>query len=424
MSAIAASVEGLSKRYRLGEREPYKTLRDVLASAAYMPFRSRSGEMDGQRAKRGQWIWALKDVSFEVHRGDAVGIIGRNGAGKSTLLKILSRVTEPTDGEVKLYGRVGALLEAGTGFHPELTGRENVFLNGAVLGMARAEIKRRFDDIVDFAEIGRFIDTPVKRYSSGMYLRLAFSVAAHLEPEILVVDEVLAVGDLAFQRKCLGKMGDVAREGRTVLFVSHNMAVVQSLCRSAVLLKDGVVRMQGTTGDTVAAYLRTLEQAAQDDLLARTDRGGRGTVALAKVQVCTRDGQPSGSLTTGWPARFVFHLTAAPLGLSIGLTIYDQFGQPVTHLSSYTRGPEDACDPALGSAVLCDLDELLLAPGRYRIDVEVETNAQLQDFVEGAAFFDVEESDVRGRAFHGGGGTNYGSVIFPHRWTLPMTRNE
>ncbi len=247
-------VQGLSKQYRLGTRkESYATLRDTIVGAARAPLRlwRRNGHSTDNT------IWALKDVSFEVAPGEALGIIGRNGAGKSTLLKILSRITDPTTGQVDLYGRVGSLLEVGTGFHPELTGRENIFLNGSMLGITRKQIERKFDQIVDFAGVEKFIDTPVKRYSSGMYVRLAFAVAAHLEPEILVVDEVLAVGDADFQKKCLGKMGDVASEGRTVLFVSHNIASIQRLCSSVILLDSGKIVAHGPAHEVTARYLQS-----------------------------------------------------------------------------------------------------------------------------------------------------------------------
>ncbi|MGA1844948.1 MAG: ABC transporter ATP-binding protein [bacterium] len=253
MTAGAIRVESLSKRYRIGTREPYRTLRDSIVAAIRLPLRriARRGSHPGDM----ETIWALKDVSLEVGEGEVLGIIGRNGAGKTTLLKILSRITQPTEGKVTLFGRVASLLEVGTGFHPELTGRENIYLNGAILGMNRFEIGRKFDEIVSFAEIEQFLDTPVKRYSSGMYMRLAFAVAAHLEPEILLVDEVLAVGDAAFQKKCLGKMGAVAREGRTVLFVSHNMAAIRSLCTRAILLESGRVRNSGCAEDIISEYL-------------------------------------------------------------------------------------------------------------------------------------------------------------------------
>ncbi|MCA1614282.1 MAG: ABC transporter ATP-binding protein, partial [Acidobacteria bacterium] len=241
-------VEGISKSYRLGARQAaYATLRDSIAGALRAPFT--------RRAPR-ETVWALHDVTFEVEPGEVVGVVGRNGAGKSTLLKVLSRITEPTGGRVELYGRVGSLLEVGTGFHPELSGRDNIYFSGAILGMRREEIARKFDEIVSFAEVEKFIDTPVKHYSSGMYMRLAFAVAAHLEPEILLVDEVLAVGDASFQQKCLGKMGEVARAGRTVLFVSHNMTAVNQLCPRTIMLSDGRVARAGPTAEVVPEYLK------------------------------------------------------------------------------------------------------------------------------------------------------------------------
>ncbi|MCP9494745.1 MAG: ABC transporter ATP-binding protein [Pyrinomonadaceae bacterium MAG19_C2-C3] len=258
-------VENLSKRYvlgaRSGEHASYGNLRETLAGAIRRPLGWVRGT---RRSGEKQTLWALRDVSFDVRAGETVGIIGRNGAGKSTLLKVLSRITEPTSGRVRLYGRVGSLLEVGTGFHPELTGRENIFLNGSILGMNRIEITKRFDEIVAFAEVEEFIDTPVKRYSSGMYMRLAFAVAAHLQPEILIVDEVLAVGDAQFQKKCLGKMGDVARSGRTVLFVSHNMAAVTQLCNKAILMERGKMVEQGETSRIVQSYLATDHTSAAD----------------------------------------------------------------------------------------------------------------------------------------------------------------
>jgi lipopolysaccharide transport system ATP-binding protein len=275
-TAIAA--EGIGKRYRIGgPSEPYGTLRDTVASAVKAPFRS----MRGRRSAR-EDFWALHDVSFEVAEGEVMGIIGRNGAGKSTLLKILSRITRPTSGRAEVRGRVGSLLDVGTGFHPELTGGENIFLNGAVLGMRRSEIRRKFDEIVAFAETERFLDVPVKRYSSGMYMRLAFAVAAHLEPEILIVDEVLAVGDGNFQRKCLGKMRTVAREGRTVLFVSHNMAAVRTLCRSAVVLDRGGIVRRGTAADCVSFYAEMNSQHRGSSWVRPDDAASR-PLTIARV---------------------------------------------------------------------------------------------------------------------------------------------
>ncbi len=259
MSDVAIRCEGLAKRYEIGEREAYKTIRDVITDAVAAPFRRlRSAARHSSKGNGSQdkpTIWALKDVSFEIKRGEVVGIIGRNGAGKSTLLKILSRITEPTQGRVDIWGRVGSLLEVGTGFHPELTGRDNIFLNGAILGMKKTEIARKFDEIVAFAEVEKFIDTPVKRYSSGMYVRLAFAVAAHMETEILLVDEVLAVGDAQFQKKCLGKMDDVAKHGRTVLFVSHTMPSIQRLCSRCVLFENGAVKIDAGVDRAIEEYL-------------------------------------------------------------------------------------------------------------------------------------------------------------------------
>ena len=265
MGNIAVKVENLGKMYHIGgPQEAYQTFRDAITRTISAPFKRARDLLSGQAygaAGLTEEIWALKDVSFEVKHGEVIGIIGRNGAGKSTLLKILSQITEPTTGYADIYGRVGALLEVGTGFHPELTGRENVYLNGAILGMSRNDINRKFDEIVEFAGVEKFIDTPVKHYSSGMGLRLGFSVAAHLEPEILVVDEVLAVGDAEFQKKCLGKMSDVASEGRTVLFVSHNMSAIRSLCQHAIWLKQGQVLEIGESTIMVAEYLRSVSQS-------------------------------------------------------------------------------------------------------------------------------------------------------------------
>jgi len=255
MGNVAIVAEGIGKQYRIGaKKQGYETLRDTLMYALKSPLR-RIARLSGKDGPSEEMFWALKDVSFEIKHGEVIGIIGRNGAGKSTLLKILSRITEPTTGRARIYGRVGSLLEVGTGFHPELTGRENIYLNGAVLGMTRAEISKRFDEIVDFSGIEKFLDTPVKRYSSGMFVRLAFSVAAHLEPEILLVDEVLAVGDVEFQKKCIGKMQDVAKGGRTVLFVSHNMAIVSRLCGETMWFDSGQISMKCATENAISAYL-------------------------------------------------------------------------------------------------------------------------------------------------------------------------
>jgi len=291
MSDTVIRVENLSKRYRIGSSQghfKYGSLRDSLANAAKAPFRRLRSLSDSANQDPG-YIWALKDVSFEVKRGEVLGIIGRNGAGKTTLLKILSRITKPTEGHVRLRGRVGSLLEVGTGFHPELTGRENIYLNGAVLGMKRAEIDAKFNKIVDFAEIEQFLDTPVKHYSSGMYMRLAFSVAAHLEPEILLVDEVLAVGDIEFQKKCLGKMGEVAREGRTVLFVSHNLPSIRRLCPKVLVFEYGKKSFEGITDQGIDSYLKEFE--ITDFPLCRTFPERDGS-AIQSIEMISERDQP------------------------------------------------------------------------------------------------------------------------------------
>ena len=301
MSDIAIRVEDLSKLYRIGEHQGgYKTLRETIVNTFSAPFRHlHRNPQSAIRNSRSDCIWALKEVSFEVKRGEVVGIIGRNGAGKTTLLKILSRITEPTKGWAEIHGRVGSLLEVGTGFHLELTGRENIYLNGTILGMKKAEIQRKFDEIVAFAEIEKFIDTPVKRYSSGMYVRLAFAVAAHLEPEILLVDEVLAVGDAAFQKKCLGKMGDVAREGRTVLFVSHNMAAVNNLCGRTILLNEGELVLSGKPNIVIGNYLTRTATSSRCWNVDGGKLGGDGPVQITAIDVLDVDGEPLQDLATG-----------------------------------------------------------------------------------------------------------------------------
>jgi lipopolysaccharide transport system ATP-binding protein len=309
MSEIAIQVEGLGKQYLIGAlqknggRGGYKSLRESIANAASMPFRAASKllkrtEDDNHGAT--ETFWALKDVSFEVKRGEIVGVIGRNGAGKSTLLKILSRITEPTIGHVEIQGRIGSLLEVGTGFHPELSGRDNVYLNGAILGMKRAEIARQFDEIVAFAEVEKFIDTPVKHYSSGMYLRLAFAVAAHLEPEILIVDEVLAVGDAQFQKKCLGRMHDAAGQGRTVVFVSHNMAAVRALCQRGILLSEGRLIRMGDTAEVVSGYLEAgRDSASEREWFDPSSMPGNENVRLEYVRVVPPEGEIAITNDTG-----------------------------------------------------------------------------------------------------------------------------
>lgn len=362
-------------------------------------------------------FWALKDVSFDVQPGEVVGIIGKNGTGKSTLLKILTRITEPTKGEAVINGRVGSLLEVGTGFHPELTGRENIYMNGTILGMKKREVNARFDEIVAFSEIERFIDTPVKRYSSGMYVRLAFAVAAHLDPEIMLVDEVLAVGDIAFQKKCLGKMEDVAKRGRTVLFVSHNMASVNMLCSRGILLDSGFISVDSDIDNTITYYLESIQTKSAIKLEDRKDRGGKGETRLIGVEIAA-DGSKNGVLRTGNAARFEFKLEKVSRNMALYFTIYNFNGQPIANFQSTLQGLEDVHDNQMGPMIACDIDELILAPGQYRINVALFDNGSMQDHIEGAAVFNVEPGTIKGRAIKKPLGR--GDVCIPHRWHLPF----
>jgi lipopolysaccharide transport system ATP-binding protein len=415
MADVAIRTDRIAKRYVLGvRRRGQSTLSEYLSERGRALLSRRARE----RQREDAVLWALRDLSIEVRHGEVVGLIGHNGAGKSTLLKILTRITEPTSGWGEVSGRVGSLLEVGTGFHPELTGRENIFLNGSILGMRRVEISRRFDEIVDFAEIERFLDTPVKRYSSGMSVRLAFAVAAHLEPEILLVDEVLAVGDAAFQRKSLGKMSQVADEGRTVVFVSHNLAIIQALCRRGILLEQGRLVADGPTAQTVDQYLRTLERGASADLLERTDRDPRGweDTRIRRLEVRDLEGGMADVVVGGRPARVTLEITDVVPRLECHLTILDNLGQPVTTLTSESVSPADTRDESLGPRIECDIETLPLLPGRYRIDVLLKARGRIQDGLQAAAFFDVEPGLVDGRPTPASGD---GHVVLAHRWRLP-----
>ncbi len=420
MSDIAIQVESLGKQYHLGGmQKTYDRLGDQIVDAVAAPFRRTMKLIRGEAksaAELGEQFWALESVSFTIKHGEAVGVIGRNGAGKSTLLKILSRITEPTKGYADIYGRVGSLLEVGTGFHPELTGRENIFLNGAILGMRKTEIDRKFDEIVAFAEIDRFIDTPVKHYSSGMYVRLAFSVAAHLEPEILLVDEVLAVGDVAFQRKCLGKMDDVAHQGRTVLFVSHNMGLMQTFCKRGIFLQEGTVSKDGPISDVVDAYLKSIENRELQDLENRTDRRGVGNVRLMGVEVNSGNGEASSILKTGGPVRFTFHVNNVVPGMNMNFSLFDQIGQAVVQFKGKDQSPKDTYNPETQHTFVCDIERFLVLPGRYRVDVGIVGDNRMQDYVEAATFIDVAEGFVDGRLETHKEKFN---VCMPHQWTLP-----
>lgn len=414
MSDIAIRARGLRKRYRIGQRERYNALRDMVADTMYTPFRRLSSfvfssSRDGNQrlSPRGEWIWALKDVSFDVKPGEVVGIIGRNGAGKSTMLKILSRITKPTEGYVEIHGRVGSLLEVGTGFHSELTGRENIFLNGAILGMKKAEIERKFDEIVAFAEIEKFLDTPVKRYSTGMYMRLAFAVAAHLEPEILIVDEVLAVGDAEFQKKCLGKMGDVAKGGRTVLFVSHNMDAIQRLCSRCFLLEDGQVVSQGPTAGTVAHYLSKISYKTRSNEwidVSHAGRTGTGEARFVAVQYSSLNKEVAFQPYPNGPLEFSLAIeshSSRPAG-SIAVAIFCRSGTLLVNADTVSLGR--VIQLRRGRTVVkLRIERLYLNPGVYEVGlwlanpIDANSGGEWFDYVRSA--FEIEVVLLGSEAF-------------------------
>jgi lipopolysaccharide transport system ATP-binding protein len=379
---IAIKISGLGKRYTIGaSEERHDTLRDRIAAVASRPFRRLApGGLAASTT-----IWAVRDVTHEIRRGEVVGVIGGNGAGKSTLLKILSRITTPTEGEVEIHGRVGSLLEVGTGFHPDLTGRENIFLNGAILGMRKAEIERKFDDIVRFAEIDEFIDTPVKHYSSGMYVRLGFAVAAQMEPEILIVDEVLAVGDVHFQRKCLGKLDDVARSGRTVLFVSHNMAAVQRLCTSAMLLQHGRLVRVGDVRSTVAAYLGGDARGG----FAAVARTGDAQILSADLEDVT--GDPLENPACGEPivCRIRFALPQRSPGARIGIGVLSSDGIPIFTTNTADAGFPCPSGPGDFEARVTIPPNTLLA-GDFHLALCLWNSGAILDLQEPALSFSVD----------------------------------
>lgn len=415
----AISVRNLGKRYRVGRgaaRGSYRTLRESLARAASAPLRRLRGETNGA----GEDFWALKDVSFDVQPGEVVGIVGRNGAGKSTLLKILSRITKPTAGEVDVNGRVGSLLEVGTGFHPELTGRENIYMNGSILGMSRREIDRRFDEIVSFAEVEQFLDTPVKRYSSGMYVRLAFAVAAHLEPEILVVDEVLAVGDADFQKKCLGRMRDVSRSGRTVLFVSHNIACIESLCDRCCHFAGGRLLRVGPCLDVVRKYYES-SQTATDAFVELSWHKGRtsgSSPVMRSVELRDDFERPVRQVCMG-EALTVRVGFVAPQTIRqpvLGVVVKTSLGAPVFGVNNrFIPGFELDCSSPQ-AALECRLEPLPLMPGIYWIDLWFGDAHRDIDVVYEAASFEVTAADIFGSGKLPPGSA--GPVAWPATWRL------
>jgi lipopolysaccharide transport system ATP-binding protein len=428
--ATVISVKNLGKRYQLGRERSQEDsgLRHILEDAVRAPLKWIRGE---RKPKLNTEFWALKDVSCNIRRGEVVGIIGRNGAGKSTLLKILSRITEPTKGRIEIEGRVASLLEVGTGFHQELTGRENIFLNGAILGMTRAEIKRKFDEIVAFAEVEEFLDTPVKRYSSGMYVRLAFAVAAHLEPEILVIDEVLAVGDAQFQKKCLGKMSEVSRSGRTVLFVSHNMAAVSDLCDRVILLHQGRIVFDGATNEGIRRYTLESQAApnAQVDLAARmVERyGAREYACLQSLELRNADATPSTTLQMGEKAHFrlLVDILKPSDDFEIGIVIGNAYGIALHHLVSGWEGLRSIPDTGL-HLVEVELPNVYLFPGEYQVHVWITISGQYyDDAVHEAMRFSVEEGRVNSHATHFGRFSKNTQVYTPSHWKvtkMPVTQ--
>lgn len=404
------SVEGLSKRYRIGSPAQEGNGRRPLVQAVLAPFANLRASL--REPDPDELIWALKDVSFEVETGEVLGIIGENGAGKSTLLKILSRITEPTAGRAVVKGRVGSILEVGTGFHPELTGRENIYLNGAILGMYRAEINGKFEEIVDFSGVSQFIDTPVKRYSTGMYVRLAFAVAAHLEPEILLVDEVLAVGDTSFQKKCLGKLGDVAREGRTVLFVSHNIGAISNLCDRCLLIEAGSLKVDGTPDEVIRAYLgKGFHEASVRAIQVPESDAYFNELAMYDFEnnLCTR-------FDVRQPITVLMKLTLERRieGMEVGISVHDDWGVRVFYSSNTRDDPGTSVEAAGNHMIAAQIPGRLLPPGRYYISATLHRpNMQSYDQREQVLTFDIEET---GSGLHQYLGADLGYVLVDLKW--------
>ena len=408
----AIHVDHLTKQYRLGALRHETMLREVLTSA----FRRRR-----EKAEDNTTILALNDLNFTVDEGEVVGIIGRNGAGKSTLLKILSKITYPTSGRIHVRGRVASLIEVGTGFHDELTGRENIYLNGSILGMRKREIDQRLDQIIDFAGVEKFVDTPIKRYSSGMRLRLGFAVAAHMEPDVLFVDEVLAVGDADFQKKCLTAMDDLRSGGRTVLFVSHNMAAIENLCPRTIWIDAGRLRQDGPTDEVIAAYLATFSEAqrAGYDLEKTEGRGGDGSVRFTRVDFLDAEGNPTAVFRCGEPlrARFHFHAKDRVKDPHFDMVIHSDMGTRIATISSTHSGlyiPTLEAGPGMIELVI---DDLFLLPNRYYLSLWISTRQQWYDILDHCIAIDVEESNAhnnQGRGMH----PKWGLVFMKSRWEL------
>ena len=407
------TVENLSKRYEIGALRKETQLREQLVSLLRKPFRRRAPK---------EILWALRDVSFSVQPGEVVGIIGRNGAGKSTLLKVLSKITYPTSGRVRARGRIASLLEVGTGFHEELTGRENIYLNGSILGMKKREVDEKLERIVEFSGVERFIDTPIKRYSSGMRMRLGFAVAAHLEPDVLIVDEVLAVGDAAFQKKCLSAMQELQGGGRTVLFVSHNMAAVENLCTRALWIANGQVRMDGSTHEIIEAYMNSFTSAgdASSELTVVDGRRGSGEVRYTRVELLTPERELQTITRSGKSVvvRMHYHANEPIERPCFGLKIMTDMGTLVTDASTWLHGIDIPLVPAGDGYVDLEIDFLNLLPGRYYLTIWIDSvlSHKIYDALENAMHLDIEEAPVYNSSRRID--SRYGLVYFPQRWNL------
>jgi lipopolysaccharide transport system ATP-binding protein len=411
--SIAIRVRDLGKQYKIkGPQEPYHTFREVFTHALKAPIKNFPSKSPSEG------FWALKDVSFEVERGEVIGIIGRNGAGKSTLLKILSRITSPTEGSVEIHGRVGSLLEVGTGFHSELTGRENIYLSGSILGMKRREIDGKLDDIVKFSGIEKFLDTPVKRYSSGMYVRLAFAVAAHLDTDILLVDEVLAVGDAEFQKKCLGKMGEVAECGRTVFFVSHNMGAIEALCNRGIAFNAGNVHFDGESRDAISRYLNTYHICSNTSLISRNDRSGDGSIKIVEITIGLEDEINCGYWRTGENCiiqfKYVKNCNEQISNIDIGFVIEDSYGRKLFYANTIVEKKRLSLSKCDG-IIYCKLERFPLSSGNYYLTYDIYENDILIDKVQHACVITIENRDFNDTLTSWGG---YGTICAIYQWLV------
>jgi lipopolysaccharide transport system ATP-binding protein len=391
MSRVAIRAEGLGKRYRIGERHHYKSMRELLGNVLRAPSKLAAAGRSGWTRNARDHIWALKGVSFDIREGEVLGLIGRNGAGKSTLLKILSRITGPTEGRAQIRGRVGSLLEVGTGFHPELTGRENVYLNGSILGMKKIEIDRKFDEIVAFSGVERFLETPLKHYSSGMQVRLAFAVAAHLEPEILLIDEVLAVGDIEFQKKCLGKMQEVSSSGRTIVFVSHNLGAVNQLCPRAIWIDKGRVVSDGLSEETAKKYMDTLSRGSDGRAWERT---GSGRARFTSVEILDSDGNPCTCVPMGSDIRIRTAGAADRVGAEFNFSVQLVTTTGTIAVWAYDQLKTFRSNSNAEFLIDARLPESMLMPGSYFVSVWIGRAGQEEfDYVKNAARIDIIQSD-------------------------------